>query len=147
MVLSHPPVVREALTYLEGLYARGQKLESPKDAGHLFCLRMGLYQREVFAVAHLDNRHRLIAIEEISLGTIDGATVHPREVVKAALEHNSAALILAHNHPSGDPSPSESDRQITRRLKEALTLIDVRVLDHLIVGGAECVSLAETGRL
>lgn len=102
---------------------------------------------EVFCCLHLDNRHRLIAFEELFRGTIDGASVHPREVVRQALAHNAAAVILAHNHPSGVAEPSQADELITQRLKEALALIDIRVLDHLIVGDSRCLSFAEQGLL
>jgi DNA repair protein RadC len=102
---------------------------------------------EVFCCLYLDNRHRLIRFEELFRGTIDGATVHPREVLRQALAHNAAAIILAHNHPSGVAEPSQADEMITRRLKEALALVDIRVLDHLVIAGAEAVSLAEKGLL
>jgi DNA repair protein RadC len=101
---------------------------------------------EVFACLFLDTRHRVIAFEELFRGTIDGASVHPRELVRRALEHNAAAVILAHNHPSGVAEPSAADRQITTRLKDALALVDVRVLDHCVVGD-EIVSFAERGLL
>jgi DNA repair protein RadC len=112
-------------------------------------LRLQLAEREaeVFCVLFLTNRHRVIAFTEMFQGTIDGATVHPREVVKQALRLNAAAVILAHNHPSGVAEPSRADEAITRRLKEALALVDVRVLDHLIVGGSEITSFAERGLL
>ena len=93
----------------------------------------------------LDNRHRLIAYEELFHGTIDGASVHPREVVKSALRYNAAAVILAHNHPSGVAEPSQADQRITKRLQDALTLVDIRVLDHFVVGDGEPVSFAERG--
>jgi DNA repair protein RadC len=102
-------------------------------------------EHEVFICIFLDNPHRVIAMDEMFRGTIDGASVHPREVVKCALQHNAAAVILAHNHPSGVPEPSRADISLTRRLSEALALIDVRVLDHFIVGGSELVSFAERG--
>ena len=102
---------------------------------------------EVFAVLFLDNRHRVIAFEEMFRGTIDGASVHPREVVRRSLQHNAAALILCHNHPSGVAEPSQADRRITARLSDALGLIDVRVLDHLIIGDQECCSMARRGLL
>ena len=105
------------------------------------------YQREVFLCLFLDTRHRLIASEELFQGTIDGASVYPREVVKRALQHNAGAVIFSHNHPSGIAEPSRDDEQITRRLKEALTLVDIRVLDHIVVGHGEEVSLAERGLL
>ena len=96
----------------------------------------------------LDNRHRVIAFEELFTGTIDGTSVHPREVVRTALFHNAAAVILAHNHPSGVAEPSQADEQITRRLKDALALVDVRTLDHIIIGdGDSSVSFAERGLL
>jgi DNA repair protein RadC len=93
----------------------------------------------------LDSRHRVIAFEEVFRGTLDGASVYPREVVKLALEHNAAALILVHNHPSGDPEPSMADRNLTTKLQDALNLVGVRTLDHVVVGNEGCVSLAELG--
>ncbi|MFM2482828.1 DNA repair protein RadC [Celerinatantimonas sp. YJH-8] len=104
------------------------------------------YEREVFAVLLLDNQHRLIEFKELFLGTIDAASVYPREVVKAVLAVNAAAVIFTHNHPSGEPEPSQADKNITTRLKDALGLIDVRVLDHIVVGDT-CVSFAERGYL
>jgi DNA repair protein RadC len=100
------------------------------------------YPHEVFACLFLDNRHRVIAFEELFRGTIDSASVHPREVVKRALAHNAAALILAHNHPSGVAEPSQADRHLTRQLTEALALVEVRVLDHVVVGDGEAISFA-----
>ncbi len=94
----------------------------------------------------LDNQHRLIAFEELFFGTIDSASIYPREVLKAALKVNAAALIFAHNHPSGDATPSQADKQITQRLKEALALVDIRVLDHIVVGDS-AISFAERGLL
>lgn len=105
------------------------------------------YQHEVFMVLFLDTRHRLIAVEELFRGTIDGASVYPREIVKRALHHNAAALIFAHNHPSGIAEPSAADEQITGRLMRALALVDIRVLDHIIVGSEGEVSLAERGKM
>jgi len=105
------------------------------------------YDREVFACLYLDNQHRLIRYQELFFGTIDGASVHPREVVKSVLVENAAAVIFAHNHPSGIAEPSQADERITRHLKSALALIDVRVLDHMIVGDKEVVSFAERGLL
>jgi DNA repair protein RadC len=96
---------------------------------------------------HLDVRHRLIAFEELFRGTVDGASVHRREVVKQALARNAAAVILAHNHPAGVAEPSEADELITHRLRDALALVDVRVLDHIIVGDGRCMSFAERGLL
>lgn len=109
--------------------------------------RMRSYTREVFLCLFLDNQHRVIALEELFQGTIDGATVHPREIVKRSLFHNASAVIFAHNHPSGVAEPSQADISITRRLKSALELVDIRTLDHLIVGDSDVVSLAERGLL
>ena len=100
-----------------------------------------------FGVLFLDNRHRVLAFEELFRGTIDGASVHPREVVRRALQLNAAAVILSHNHPSGVAEPSQADRQITARLREALDLVGIRVLDHLVVGDGDCCSLADRGLL
>ncbi len=133
--------------HLEARLSRGDALASPEDARRLVARRLRHHPREVFACLFLDNRHRVIVFEELFFGTIDGATVHPREVVRRALVHNAAALILAHNHPSGVAEPSRADELLTRRLKDALALVDVRVLDHLVVGDAEVASFAERGLL
>lgn len=98
-------------------------------------------------VLYLNNQHRLLAHETLFTGTINRTEVHPREVLKRALHFNAAAVILAHNHPSGDPAPSPEDRAITERLVQALALVDIRLLDHLVVGGMEIVSFAERGWL
>ena len=107
-------------------------------------IHFGTRDHEIFGVLHLDTRHRLIAVEDLFRGTLDGAAVYPREVVKSALHYGSAGLILFHNHPSGAATPSPADEQITRRLRDALALIDVRVLDHLIIGD-NVYSFAEAG--
>ena len=120
---------------------------SPDGVRQFLTLQLAAREREVFACLFLDNRHRLIAYEELFFGTIDGASVHPREVVKSALAHNAAALMLAHNHPSGVAEPSQADMRITQRLQEALGLVDVRVLDHFVVGEGVPVSMAERGLL
>jgi len=122
-----------------------EPFSTPQVAKDFLRLKLAELPHEVFAVLFLDNRHRLIHYEEMFRGTIDGAAVHPREVVKASLKHNCAAVILAHNHPSGVADPSRADEALTRRLQEALGLIDIRVLDHLIVGGTETLSFAERG--
>jgi DNA repair protein RadC len=126
---------------------RGKPLSDP--AGTRAYLKAQLRDRryEVFAVLHLDNRHRVIAFEELFRGTIDGASVHPREVVRQALKHNAAAVIFAHNHPSGVAEPSDADRHLTHRLKDALGLVDIRVLDHFVVGDGDVTSFAERGWL
>jgi DNA repair protein RadC len=107
--------------------------------------RLRDYPHEVFTCLFLDNRHRVIAYDELFHGTINGATVHPREVVKRCLQYIAAALILAHNHPSGVAEPSQADIKLTQRLQDALNLIDVRVLDHVVIGDGESVALAEQG--
>ena len=124
---------------------RRDPLTDPRRCGEYLRAWLAPYPYEVFACLFLDNRHRVIASEELFRGTIDGASVHPREVVRRAIGHNAAAVILAHNHPSGIAEPSAADVAITRRLRDALALVDVRVLDHLIVGEATPVSLAERG--
>ena len=126
---------------------RGDAITSPEDTKRYIVSRLRGYQQEVFACLFLDNRHRVISFDEMFYGTIDGASVHPREVVKRALAHNSAALILSHNHPSGVAEPSHADQRLTHRLQEALSLVDVRVLDHIVVGDGEVVSFAERGLL
>ncbi|MEA3292348.1 MAG: DNA repair protein RadC [Pseudomonadota bacterium] len=124
---------------------RGEPLTSPRLVEDYLRHQLQDRQQEVFSVIYLDNRHRVIDYEELFLGTIDGASVHPREVVKKALQRNAAALIVAHNHPSGVAEPSSHDTAVTLRLKEALKLVDVRLLDHLVVGDGECISLQERG--
>ena len=126
---------------------RGEPLTSPEASKEFLRLRLAPLEHEVFACLFLDNRHRVIAFETLFRGTIDGASVYPREVVKTALRHNAAAVIFSHNHPSGVAEPSRADEQITRRLKDALALIDVRVLDHIIVGTEGTISFAERGLL
>ncbi len=124
---------------------RGDVLTSPSLTRRYLRARLGDRPHEVFACLFLDNRHRVLAFEELFRGTIDGASVHPREVVRRALHHNAAAVILCHNHPSGVADPSDADRRITQRLRQALELIDVRVLDHVVVAGGDEVSMAERG--
>jgi DNA repair protein RadC len=132
--------------YGEALKA-GPALEAPQDTRNFLVAQLRDRPYEVFCCLHLDNRHRLIAFEELFRGTIDGASVHPREVVKAALARNAAAVILAHNHPSGVAEPSQADELITSRLRDALALVDIRVLDHLVIGDGRCMSFAERGLL
>ena len=124
---------------------RGAEFSSPETVKEYLRTKLAGFDHEVFAVLFLDARHRLIEYVEMFRGTIDGAEVHPREVVKEALQHNAAAVIFAHNHPSGIPEPSAADRALTQRLKEALTLVEVRTLDHIIVAGNDAVSLVERG--
>ncbi|MCK0536977.1 RadC family protein [Alcanivorax quisquiliarum] len=128
--------------YLEQHYVREQPLREPCDVGPMLMARLRGHPCEVFAALFLDNRHRVLAYEELFRGTINAAVVHPREVVRRALAHNAAAIIFAHNHPSGDPEPSSADRCLTRELARVLEVIDVRVLDHLVIGDNSWVSMA-----
>jgi DNA repair protein RadC len=123
----------------------GPLLASPKATRDFLTARLRDLEHEVFCCLYLDKRHRLIQFEELFRGTIDGASVHPREIVKLALQKNAAAVIVAHNHPSGVAEPSQADELITQRLKEALALVDIRLLDHIVVGDGVSVSLAERG--
>ena len=133
--------------YLLASIERGNAISDPGATRRYLKSKLRGYDREVFACLYLDNQHRLIQYEELFFGTIDGASVHPREVVKKVLQHNAAAVIFAHNHPSGLAEPSQADQRITDRLKAALLLVDVRVLDHMIVGDADVLSFAERGLL
>ncbi len=133
--------------HVSELLQRGSALTSPADTRRLVSSYLRDKPHEVFAALFLDNQHRLIAFEELFRGTLDAASVYPREVVKQALKHNAAALIFAHNHPSGVAEPSQADRQITERLVRALELMDIRVLDHFVVGDGVPVSFAERGWL
>jgi len=145
--VSDEVLIDAALKILADQLVRGDLLESPSATRRYLALRFSSLEHEVFCCLFLDNRHRLIACDELFRGTIDGASVHPREVVKRALAHNAAAVILAHNHPSGVAEPSQADELITLRLKDALAFVDIRVIDHVIVAGAKVVSLAERGVL
>jgi len=131
--------------HLAAALERGQALTDPATAGRYFARRLRPRPHEVFAALFLDTRHRALAFEELFNGTIDGAEVHPREVVRRALAHNAAAVIIGHNHPSGCPDPSAADRAVTARLKQALALVEVRLLDHFVVGDGEPVSMAARG--
>lgn len=122
-------------------------LGNPRESGDYLRARLRDLPYEVFACLFLDNRHRVLAFEELFRGTVDGASVHPREVVRACLRHNACAVIFAHNHPSGVAEPSAADRAITRELRDALKLVGVRVLDHLVIGAGAPVSMAERGLL
>lgn len=138
-------VMEMSRRHLEAQLQRGSALESPQAVRRYLSAQLRHENREVFACLLLDNRHRVIRFEALFFGTINAASVYPREVVALALRHQAAALILAHNHPSGVAEPSQADRQITDRLIDALGLVDVRVLDHLVIGDGESVSFAERG--
>jgi DNA repair protein RadC len=140
-------IIAAAHAALTRKFRKGVTLDSPAATHSYLTHRLAERHYEVFTVLFLDNRHRLISCDEMFRGTIDGASVHPREVVKQALEHNAAAVIFAHNHPSGVCEPSQADELITRRLREALALVDIRVLDHVIVAGCDVLSFAARGLL
>jgi len=151
-----PPGHRARVHALHEVHARwmearlrrdGGPLTSPDHTRRYIEARLRGYRNEVFACLFLDSRHRVIAFEELFRGTLDGTSVYPRVVVRRALGHNAAALVCMHNHPSGVAEPSATDRAITRRLAEALALVDVRLIDHFVVGDGECVSFAERGLL
>ena len=133
--------------YLHEMLMRSDPLESPDVTEQYLKTVLRDNPNEVFACLFLDTRHRVIAFEELFHGTIDGATVYPRVVAERALQHGAAALIVAHNHPSGISEPSLADQAITRRLKDALALLDIRLLDHFVVGDGTPVSMAARGLL
>ncbi len=135
-------ILEKAVEILESRLVSGDAFTRPNDTKAFLRCKLGEYKREVFGVMLLNNQHQLIEFNELFFGTIDSASVYPREVVKLVLEKNASAVIFAHNHPSGDSNPSQADRRITERLKDALALVDVRVLDHIVVG-SDCVSFAE----
>lgn len=138
-------IVQAARRVIDQRVKRGAAFNDPRVSREYFRDKLGGLEREVFAVAMLDTRHRLIAFLELFHGTLDGAEVHPRELVRQALLHNAAAVIVGHNHPSGDVEPSAADRAVTLRIKQALAMVDVRLLDHVIVGGNRTLALAERG--
>jgi DNA repair protein RadC len=130
---------------LEDRFKRSDYMTSPTTTKNYLTAKLSARDREVFACIFLDSQHGVLSYEELFMGTINTTTIHVREVVKRALALNAAALILSHNHPSGLPEPSLADRQITKQLSDALGMMDIRVLDHIVIGGAESVSLAERG--
>lgn len=138
-------LVRRALAALDAQLRSVTPLTSPQAVRDYLRLRLVSLEHEVFAVLFLDAQNRLIAYEELFRGTLTQTSVYPREIVKAALKHNAAGLILAHNHPSGVAEPSLQDQALTRTLAEALALVDVRVMDHFVVAGGGTVSFAERG--
>jgi len=140
-------VLEAARAILAGRVRRGRPLTNPRHMREFLRHQVAALEHEVFGLLFLDNRQRLIECTPIFRGTVDGAAVHPREVVKEALARNAAAVILFHNHPSGVAEPSQADELITQRLRDALALIDVRILDHLVITGDAIVSFAERGLL
>ena len=140
-------VCEAAAVYQARQFVGRSALSNPRATRHFFSQQLAFREAEAFGCAFLDNRHRVIAFEILFRGTIDGASVHPREVVRRALELNAAAAIFAHNHPSGVAEPSQADELITRRLKEALAMVDIRLLDHIVIGHEATESFAERGLL
>ena len=139
-------VLEKAAEILADNYLRGDTYSNPDKVKEFLRYKLGGLEREAFAVMLLDNQNRLIEYNELFYGTIDAANIYPREVVKLALKTNAASIIFAHNHPSGDAEPSTQDKRVTQRLADALALVDIRVLDHFVVGET-CVSFAERGLL
>ncbi len=131
--------------FLDQTLKKQGPLSSPGQAADFLTHHLRDLKREVFAILYLDTRHQVIDYEELFSGTLNGATVHPREVVRSVVEHNASAVIVAHNHPSGIAEPSQSDATLTRRLRDSLNLIDVRLLDHLVIGDGEYVSMSDRG--
>lgn len=141
-------VIDHALTILESrLHKPQHTFKNPHDVRNYLRLNLANKEHEVFAVLYLDNQNGMINLTQMFRGTIDAATVYPREVVKAALQFNAAAVIFAHNHPSGVSEPSQADKLITERLQQALSLVDIRTLDHFIIGSGQPYSFAEHGLL
>ncbi|CAD1789536.1 DNA repair protein RadC [Xanthomonas arboricola pv. juglandis] len=138
-------ILLAAARILEGRLQRQGRIHSPEQAGSYLIARCAHLSHEIFGVVFLDNQHHILATEHLFTGTTDACEVHSRVVAKRALELNAVALILFHNHPSDNPEPSEADRRVTKRLQEALGLLDIRVLDHLVIGGQKSVSLAARG--
>lgn len=150
-VLTEPATAEEILAMANRLarsrLSKGKALTSPSLTYSCLQTLLQEYEHEVFAILFLDSQHRVIKFEELFRGTLDGASVYPREVVKAALACNAAAVILVHNHPSGLPEPSRADRSLTERLQTALNVVEICVLDHLVIGTEGRVSMAERGWL
>jgi DNA repair protein RadC len=139
-------IIAEALSILEGRMRKNAVLlSSPADCKKFLQLKLAPLPHEVFSVLFLDTQNRLIAFEEMFRGTLNQTSVYPREVVLSALRHNASAVVLSHNHPSGNPEPSRADEALTQTLKAALALVDVRVLDHIVVCADSCTSMAEKG--
>jgi len=140
-------VIQLAIDILTERHAPGQALTNARDTIEYLRIKLAEYKNEVFCALFLDNRHRVLSFEELFFGTINGASVHPRVVVQRCMAINAAAVIFAHNHPSGVAEPSHADKSMTIRLKEALELVDVRVLDHIVVGSEGTTSFSEKGLL
>lgn len=140
-------IIYDALNILQSRFEGRTSLTSPDKVKEYLAVKLTQLEQETFFVIFLDTRHQVLEMDEMFHGTLDGATVYPRVVVKEALRVNAGAVIFAHNHPSGIAEPSLADQAITRRLKEALALVDIRVLDHFVVGGGRCTSMAAKGMI
>ena len=140
-------VIIAAMHIMESKLSTNEYFKSVEETSRYFQFRLGHQEREIFCVMYLNNQHQMIVTEDIFFGTIDSANIYPREIVKAALRHNAAAVIFSHNHPSGITEPSEADKRTTARLVEALALVDIRVLDHIIVTESQTTSFAVKGLL
>ncbi|MHC8334113.1 RadC family protein [Pseudomonas sp. LB3P25] len=139
-------LIMQAISVLEQrMFKRGPYLERPQDVSQYLRLQLAGETQEVFSALFLDSRHRVVAYEPLFYGTIDSVSVYPRRILQRALEHQCAAIIFAHNHPSGHTNPSQSDKEITKVLKDLLPKINVRLLDHFIIGEGEPYSFAEAG--
>lgn len=139
-------LIRTAIEAIEAYWGEpGVAITTPAETTNYLKLKFAGLEHEVFGCLFLCNRHKVLGYTELFRGTIDGASIHPREVVKEALKYNACAMVLCHNHPSGDATPSHADKAITHRLKETLQLIDVRILDHIVIGRGEPVSMAKMG--
>lgn len=139
-------LILQAISVLEQrMFKRGPYLERPQDVRKYLRLQLAGETQEVFSALFLDSRHRVVAYEPLFYGTIDSVSVYPRRILQRALEHHCAAIILAHNHPSGDSNPSQCDKEITKVLKDLLPKMNVRLLDHFIIGEGEPYSFAEAG--
>ncbi|HHU93636.1 MAG TPA: DNA repair protein RadC [Alcaligenaceae bacterium] len=146
-VLSEADILTMANQLSRKRLSKGRSICSPQAVKTYLQNLLQDYEHEVFAVLLLDAKHKVLGFEELFRGSLTQASVYPREVVKLALRYNAAALIMTHNHPSGDPRPSQADIEMTKHLQKALALVDVRVLDHIVVGAKGCESLAELGKL
>lgn len=144
---SEDAIIARACTILDKRLRRGPLFERPGDVKNYLKLQLQGHQNEHFAALYMDTKHRMMAYEVLFTGTVDGAEVHPRVIAQRALHHNAAAVVIAHNHPSGDPEPSQADRAVTARIKQTLSLVDVRLLDHFIIGQGDPVSMASRGML
>lgn len=145
LIATADQILEAARQVIDQKIRRGASFTSPSEVKDYLKAKLSGYEREVFAVMLMDSKHCLIEYVELFQGTIDQAAVYPREVVKLAMQHNAAAMIISHNHPSGNPDPSRADEMLTKRLQDALALVDVRVLDHIIVAGNDTASFAERG--